>query len=93
MITLKNSKSEIQNQMKNAIAKCLSLPVKPKVKMIEPNKYQVVGNENRYVVQMRIGERGAKQIECCCLAADNGQVCYHAAAALAVHSAIVRARV
>lgn len=92
MFVLKNSKTEIQNQMKNAIAKCLNLEIKPMVRMRQPGNYFVIGNENQYVVRMRIGTRGAKIIDCNCKAGNEGMVCYHSAAALAVHSAIVRAR-
>lgn len=66
MIILKKSKTEIQQQLKNAIAKCRNLEKKPKVKMIEPNRYEVIGNENQYRVTMRIGANGAKVIDCSC---------------------------
>ena len=89
MIILKNSKVEIQKQMKNAIAKCRNLEIKPRVKMIEPNKYEVLGNQNRYTVKMRIGAQGAKIIDCNCRAGEEGMVCYHVAAAYGVHVGLV----
>jgi hypothetical protein len=88
MFVLKNTKTEIEKQMKNAIAKCFSLEKKPHVKMRRAGEYEVIGNENRYTVKMRIGEQGAKIIDCNCKAGENGMICYHAAAALPIHSAI-----
>lgn len=92
MIILKNSKAEIEQQLKNAIAKCRNLETKPRVKMIQPGKYSVIGNQNQYTVKMRIDERNHKIIECNCRAGEEGMPCYHSAAALALHSGIIMAK-
>ena len=93
MIYLADNRNQLRKQFQNAAIKCQQLEIKPKVKPLEPGrKYSVAGNQNTYILFFRRNRFGGKIIDCNCRAGIEGMVCYHAAAALAVHIAIVNSR-
>lgn len=93
MTYLADNRNQLRKQFQNAAIKCQQLETKPKVKILKPGeKYAVTGNQNTYILFFRRNRFGGKIIDCNCRAGIEGMVCYHAAAALAVHIAIVSNR-
>ena len=83
--------SNPQKQLKNGFEKCRELH--PKVSMNGAiGNYHVIGNENKYNVKLFRDERGQKIAECCCKANEHGMFCYHIAAAVLLHTGIMRQR-
>lgn len=79
-----------KSQLENAITKAKK--TRATVKFIRFGVYNVSGSNRFYTVECKRNERGEKQVSCECLGAAKGLVCYHAASALAVHSALAKQR-
>jgi hypothetical protein len=77
-------------QLEKAITKAKK--TRATVKFVKFGIYKVSGSNGFYIVECKRNERGEKQVICECLGAAKGLVCYHAASALAVHTAIARQR-
>lgn len=77
-------------QLERAIAKAKA--TRPVVKFRSFGNYSVRGSRGYYTVICRKDEQGNKTVACECKGAEKGLVCYHAAAALAVHTGIARQR-
>lgn len=93
MFYLKTKREDVRKQFRNASVKCHRLEIKPKVQILTPGcSYAVIGNENKYTLFFLRDENNRPFIDCNCKAGENGQVCYHAAAAYAVHIGIVSIR-
>lgn len=85
--------SNPKQQLKNGFEKCREMHPKAKVSVNGTvGNYYVIGNQNKYNVQLFRNERGQKIAECCCKANENGMFCYHIAAAVLVHTGIMRGR-
>jgi hypothetical protein len=78
------------DQLQNAIAKAKA--TRPAVKFRSFGNYSVRGSRGFYTVICRKDESGNKLVQCECKGAEKGLVCYHAAAALAVHTAVAKQR-
>ena len=76
------------NQLTNAIAKAKKL--RPTVKFDHFGRYRVSGSKGYYTVLCRKSDNGYKTVSCTCKGAENGFVCYHAAAALSLHIGLAR---
>jgi hypothetical protein len=91
MITLQNTKDGIRRQFKKAIAKCLK--VRPRVLFVRFGLYEVSNSKGSfYTVAAAQNATGQREIVCECEGAKRGLVCYHAGAALAVHTAVAQMR-
>jgi hypothetical protein len=77
-------------QLQNAINKARQ--VRPVVKFRSFGNYSVRGSKGWYTVICRKDEKGNKTVACECKGAEKRLVCYHSAAALAVHTGIARQR-
>lgn len=77
-------------QLQNAIEKARK--TRPTVKFRSFGNYSVRGSKGWYTVICRKDEKGNKTVACECKGAKKGLVCYHSAAALAVHTGIARQR-
>ncbi|HEY0049983.1 MAG TPA: SWIM zinc finger family protein [Pyrinomonadaceae bacterium] len=79
------------NQLERAIAKAKQL--RPRVEFGGFGHYRVSGSKGGfYTVICKKSDNGYKLVDCTCKGAEKGFVCYHAAAALAVHTGIARQR-
>ena len=78
-------------QLQSAIEKARK--TRPTVKFRSFGNYSVRGSKGWYTVICRKDEKGNKTVACECKGAEKGLVCYHSAAALAVHTGIARQRV
>lgn len=89
MLVLKNSESEIKDQLSRAIEKCLSLEKKVRVRSgFAPGQYLVTGSSGHfYTIYFYRDRLGNKIASCDCPAGERGLPCYHIAAALPVHCA------
>jgi hypothetical protein len=81
---------ESKAQLEKAIAKAMKVRIQ--VKFIAFGVYSVKGSQGKFytVSCKRIGNQ--KIVECSCLGADKGLVCYHAAGALSLHIGLARQR-
>jgi hypothetical protein len=77
-------------QLEKAIIKAKK--TRATVKFISFGVYAVSGSKGFYTVKCERGERGEKIVNCECLGASKGLVCYHAASALALHTGLARQR-
>ncbi len=80
-----------KSQLEKAIARAKK--ARTKVKFIKFGTYAVKGsNGSFYTVICERNESGEKAVICECKGAEKGFVCYHAASALALHTALARQR-
>jgi hypothetical protein len=80
-----------KEQLNNAIIKARQL--RPRVEFDRFGRYRVSGSKGGfYTVICKRSDNGFKLVECTCKGAERGLVCYHAAAALALHTGLARQR-
>jgi hypothetical protein len=79
-----------KTQLEKAIAKAKQ--IRPKVHFVKFGMYQVSGSKGYYTVICKKSDNGYKTVECRCKGAEKGLVCYHAAAAIAVHIGLAKQR-
>lgn len=80
------------NQLSRAIERARK--IHPRVEFDRFGRYRVSGSRGGfYTVICRKDDRGVKAVECTCKGGERGLVCYHAAAALALHVGLARQRV
>jgi uncharacterized Zn finger protein len=80
------------DQLTKAITKAKKL--RPRGEFDHFGRYRVSGTKGGfYTVICRKDGRGIKAVECTCAGGEKGLVCYHAAAALALHVGLARQRV
>ena len=80
-----------KNQLEKAIAKAKT--VRPRVEFDAFGRYRVSGSKGGYyTVICKRSDNNYKLVECTCKGAERGLVCYHAAAALALHTGLARQR-
>ena len=79
-----------KSQLEKAIAKAKK--VRCSVKFHAFGNYSVKGSKGFYTVLCMKNAQGEKVVRCECRGAEKGLVCYHAAAALAVHTGLARQR-
>ncbi len=78
-------------QLEKAIIKAKK--TRTTVKFIKFGVYAVSGSKgNFYTVECKRNERGEKIVNCECLGASKGLVCFHSAAALSLHVGLARQR-
>jgi hypothetical protein len=78
-------------QLEKAIVKAKK--IRPRVEFDCFGRYRVSGSKGGfYVVLCRKDDRGVKAVECTCKGAEQGLVCFHAAAALSLHVGLARQR-
>lgn len=78
-------------QLEKAIAKAKQ--IRPKVKFDHFGRYRVSGSKGGYyTVICKKSDNDYKLVECTCKGGTRGLVCYHAAAALALHTGLARLR-
>jgi hypothetical protein len=75
-------------QLEEAIAKAKK--VRPRVEFDHFGRYRVSGSKGYYTLICRKNDRGIKAVECTSKGAEKGLVCYHAAAALSLHTGLAR---
>jgi hypothetical protein len=89
LLVLENPKS----QLKNGFDKCRKLTKKVKVSLVASGVYRVQGESDKsYQVRCLRDKFGSKLVECDCQANNRRLFCYHVAATVLVHSAIVGMR-
>ena len=80
-----------KTQLEKAIAKARQL--RPSVKFDHFGRYRVSGSKGGYfTVICKKSDNDYKIVECTCKGGTEGYVCYHAAAALALHTGLARQR-
>ena len=80
-----------KTNLENAIQKAKS--VRPRVKFAAFGRYLVSGSKgNFYTVVCKKTQNRHKVVDCECKGGERGLICYHAAAALAVHTGLARQR-
>jgi hypothetical protein len=80
-----------KSQLEKAIAKARQL--RPSVKFDHFGRYRVSGSKGGYfTVICKKSDNDYKIVECTCKGGTEGYVCYHAAAALALHTGLARQR-
>ena len=80
-----------EKQIERAVTKARA--VKPRVRILGFGLYEVRGAKgNAYQVRCKRDNQGYKTVGCNCQAGANGQVCYHAAAAVGAHIALAEQR-
>lgn len=80
-----------KTQLENAIAKAKKL--RPFVKFDHFGRYRVSGSKGGYyTVICKKSDNNYKLVACTCKGGAEGLVCYHAAAALALHTGLARLR-
>jgi hypothetical protein len=78
-----------KEQLERAITKAKS--IRPRVKFDHFGRYRVSGSKGGfYIVICKKSDNGYKTVACTCKGAENGLVCYHAAAALSLHVGLAR---
>lgn len=75
-----------KSQLERAIAKAKQ--IRPRVEFDHFGRYRVSGTTGYYTVICKKSENGYKIVECTCKGGEKGLVCYHSAAALAVHTGL-----
>ncbi len=80
-----------KTQLVKAIIKAKKL--RPSVKFDHFGRYRVsASNGGFYTVICKRSNNNYKLVECTCKGGEKGLVCYHAAAALALHTGLARLR-
>ncbi len=77
-------------QLEKAIAKAKKL--RPRVEFDRFGRYRVSGSKGYYTVICKKSDNNYRLVECTCKGGEKGLVCYHAAAALALHTGLARQR-
>lgn len=78
-------------QLTKAIEKAKKL--RPSVKFDHFGRYRVSGSRGGYyTVICKKSDNNFRLVECTCKGGEKGLVCYHAAAALALHTGLARQR-
>ena len=77
-------------QLEKAIAKAKK--VRPRVEFDRFGRYRVSGSKGYYTVICKKSDNNYRLVECTCKGGEKGLVCYHAAAALALHTGLARQR-
>jgi hypothetical protein len=78
-------------QLEKAITKAKQ--IRPTVKFDYFGRYRVSGSKGGYyTVICKKSDNNYRLVTCTCKAGDEGYVCYHAAAALALHTGLARQR-
>jgi hypothetical protein len=81
-----------KEQLEKAVARAKQ--IKPTVKFDHFGRYRVSGSKGGYyTVICKKSDNGYKTVECTCKAGDKNLICFHAAAALAVHIGIAKQRI
>ena len=94
MFVLKDSKAEIERQLRNAIRKCHSVGhIRVKCSGVAGCYFVEGSRGNFYRVAFWRDERGVKIADCECAGGERGFPCYHVAAALPLHVSQRRAAV
>jgi hypothetical protein len=80
-----------KTQLDKAIAKAKQ--IRPSVKFDHFGRYRVSGSKGGYyTVICKKSDNNYRLVECTCKGGEKGLVCYHAAAALALHIGLARQR-
>ena len=80
-----------KSQLEKAIIKAKQ--IRPSVKFNRFGRYRVSGSKGGYyTVICKRSDNNFRLVECTCKGAEKGLVCYHAAAALALHTGLARQR-
>lgn len=80
-----------KSQLEKAITKARQ--IRPLVKFDHFGRYRVSGSKGGfYTVICKKSENNYRLVECTCKGGEKGLVCYHAAAALALHTGLARQR-
>jgi hypothetical protein len=80
-----------KSQLDKAIAKAKQM--RPRVEFDAFGRYRVSGTKGGYyTVICKKSENNYRLVECTCKGGTKGLVCYHAAAALALHTGLARQR-
>ena len=80
-----------KTQLDKAIVKARQL--RPRVEFDAFGRYRVSGTKGGYyTVICKKSENNYRLVECTCKGGERGLVCYHAAAALALHTGLARQR-
>jgi hypothetical protein len=80
-----------KTQLEKAIQKAKQ--IRPKVKFDHFGRYRVSGSRGGYyTVICKKSDNNFRLVECTCKGGEKGLVCYHAAAALALHTGLARLR-
>jgi len=80
-----------KTQLDKAIARARQL--RPRVEFDAFGRYRVSGTKGGYyTVICKRSENNYRLVECTCKGGERGLVCYHAAAALALHTGLARQR-
>jgi hypothetical protein len=78
-----------KSQLNNAITKAKR--IRPVVKFDHFGRYRVSGSKGGYyTVICKRSDNNYRLVECTCKGGSEGLVCYHAAAALALHTGLAR---
>jgi hypothetical protein len=79
------------DQLQSAIIKAKK--VRPRVEYDHFGRYRVSGSKGGfYTVICKRSDNGLKTVICTCKASERGLVCYHSAAALALHTGLAKQR-
>jgi hypothetical protein len=80
-----------KTQLEKAIAKAKQ--IRPRVEFDTFGRYRVSGSKGGfYTVICKKSDNNYRLVECTCKGGEKGLVCYHAAAALALHTGLARQR-
>ena len=80
-----------KDQLNKAISKAKT--IRPRVEFGGFGHYRVSGSKGGfYTVLCQKSNNGMKTVACTCKGGERGLVCYHAAAALALHTGLARQR-
>ncbi len=80
-----------KSQLNNAITKAKK--IRPTVKFDHFGRYRVSGSKGGYyTVICKKSDNNYRLVTCTCKGGSEGLVCYHAAAALALHTGLARLR-
>ena len=80
-----------KTQLEKAIAKAKQ--IRPRVEFDTFGRYRVSGSKGGfYTVICKKLDNNYRLVECTCKGGEKGLVCYHAAAALALHTGLARQR-
>ena len=80
-----------KSQLEKAITRAKQ--IRPRVEFDAFGRYRVSGSKGGYyIVICKKSDNNYRLVECTCKAAERGLVCFHAAAALALHTGLARQR-
>jgi hypothetical protein len=80
-----------KTQLDKAITKAKQ--IRPRVEFDHFGRYRVSGSKGGfYTVICKKSDNNYRLVECTCKGGEKGLVCYHAAAALALHTGLARQR-